>query len=134
MVKTLIDGIGVQEWITDYAVDNPPVYGNNSFVDASTGIEIQDKIGDKVILNITLEDMPTPVALQVAEALQKESVLVDYTTPVPKAGLFRKTAYKASCSDANSFETDYSITDGIKWDISVTLESVDYAVTDSSGL
>lgn len=133
MVKTIIGGIDVQQYITSYRVDNPPVYVNNSFTDI-TGVEVQDKLGDKVTLSLTLEDVPNTEALQLAEVLQADSISVSYTTPVPAAGQFKKTAYTADCSDADPDETDYNETDGILWDINVTLESIDYAASGSDSL
>lgn len=133
MVKTIIGGVDIQQYITSYRVDNPPVYGNNSFTNI-TGIEVQDKLGDKVTLNITLGDVPNAVALQLAKVLQSDSISVSYTTPVPAAGQFKKTSYTADCADADPEESDYDVTDDILWDISVGLESVDYAAPGSDSL
>lgn len=128
MIKTIIGGINVEEYITDYYISNPPVYGAHSFTDI-TGVDIVDKRGDKVILKLTLE-MPTPVALAVAEKLQMDSVTVDYTTPVPKSNVFKKTSYDTKCDDADPEQYDFDITDNIIWIVNVTLESIDYARAD----
>ena len=132
MVKTIIGGIDVQKWITNYRVDNPPIYGNNGFVDIS-GVEIQDKLGDKITIQISMADIPTPIAVQLATILQADSIPVDYTTPAPASNIFKKTSYSTVCCDANPDESDYEITDGILWEIDVTLESLDYNTAHSSG-
>lgn len=133
MVKTIIGGVDVQAWTTAYRIDNPPVYGNNSFTDI-TGIDVLDKLGDKVTLQLSLADVPTDIALQLATAMQADSISVSYTTPVPAAGLFKKVSYNVVCSDADPEQTDYDYTDGIKWDIDINLESIDYAASCSDSL
>lgn len=125
MIKTTIGGIDVQSWITAYKVDNPPVYGNNSFIDVS-GAEVTDKLGDKVILTITMADIPTATAQSIASALMADSIAVTYTTPAPASNNFKKTAYTATCSNADPDESDYTTTTNITWDIDVTLESIDF--------
>lgn len=133
MVKTLIGGIDVAPYILEYRIENPPVYGGNSFTDIG-GAEVQDKLGDKVILHLSMADIPHAVAEQIAAALQADSISVSYTTPVPAAGVFKKTSYNAVCCDADPDETDTSVTDDVKWEIDVTLESTVYAASSGGGL
>lgn len=125
MIKTVIGGIEVQDWITDYHVDNPAIYGDQKFTDIN-GVEVQEKRGDKVILNISMADIPTPTAVQLATVLQQNSIAVDYTTPAPASNKFKKTKYHSECSDGDPDEPDYNATDDVLWDIDVTLESTDF--------
>ena len=122
MVKTIIGGVDVQEYITAYSCQCPSVDGSNGFFDMN-GDWISDKKGDEAILNITLEEVPTPVSEQLAKVLGKSSVEVDYTTPVPRHGSFYKTSYNANCEDADPDEYDFEITDGILWNIDFSLRS-----------
>ena len=125
MIKTTIGGIDVKTWLTAYSLENPPVYGSNSFTDI-TGTEVQDKLGDKIILHLTMEGIPTATASALAVALQADSIAVDYTTPAPASSHFKKTAYSAECDGADPDEDDLSNTDNITWNIDVTLESIDF--------
>ncbi|MGN0598888.1 MAG: hypothetical protein ACI4JK_03240 [Oscillospiraceae bacterium] len=122
MVKTVIGGVDVQKWIEEYKIDISPVYGGNSFTDVN-GEEMQDYLGDKITLRLSLGAVPHEQAAQLADILNKDSVEVEYTTPAPAVSKFKKTAYSAVCSDADPDETDYEVTDRIEWDINVTLES-----------
>lgn len=122
MVKTVIGGIDVQKYITRYSCQCSPVNGNNYFHDIN-GEYFSDRLGDEVSLNITLEEVPTPLSVQLAEVLEAESVTVDYTTPVPKQDKFIKTSYNAECDDADPDTADCDITDGIIWIIQLSLRS-----------
>jgi hypothetical protein len=126
MVKTIIGGVDVQKWIEEYKIDISPVYGGNGFTDVN-GEEVQDYLGDKITLRLSLGEVPHPAATQLADILNTDSVEVEYTTPAPAVSKFKKTAYSAVCYDADPDEEDYDVTDGIKWDIDVTLESVSTA-------
>lgn len=123
MVKTIIGGVDVQEYTSSYSCDCPPVNGGNGFYDAN-GNYISDRLGDEVLLDITLEDVPTPVSMSLAKALEAASVTVDYTTPVPARSEFYKTAYSAECEDADPDDPNFDHTDGIKWTINLSLHSV----------
>lgn len=122
MVKTIIGGMEIQQWIKSYSCQCPPVTGNNGFHDIN-GDYISDKKGDEVLLDIVLEDVPTPDSMRLAEILEAPSVEVDYTTPVPKHDAFYKTSYSADCDDADPDEYDFDITDGILWTIRLSLRS-----------
>lgn len=122
MVKTIIGGIEIQQWIKSYSCQCPPVTGNNGFYDIN-GDYISDKKGDEVLLDIVLEDVPTPVSVALAKKLEAPSVEVDYTTPVPKHDAFYKTSYSADCDDADPDQYDFEITDGILWTIRLSLRS-----------
>lgn len=122
MVKTVIGGVDVQKWIEEYKIDISPVYGGNGFTDIN-GEEVQDYLGDKITLRLSLGEVPHPAAAQLADILNTESVKVEYTTPAPAVSQFKKTAYSAACYDADPYETNYEVTDRIEWDINVTLES-----------
>ena len=50
------------------------------------------------------------------------------------AAEIKKTSYNAVCCDADPDETDTSVTDDVKWEIDVTLESTVYAATGGDGL
>ena len=126
MVKTVIGGVDVQKWLEDYKIDVSPVYGGNSFTDVN-GEEVQDYLGDKITLRLSLGGVPHTAAAQLAEILNAESVTVEYTTPASAVSKFKKAEYSAVCSDADPDEVDYDVTDGIEWDIDVTLESVSTA-------
>ena len=126
MVKTVIGGLAVQDWIEDYKLDISPVHGGNGFTDVN-GEEVQDRLGDKITLHLSLGAVPHTLAAQLAEILNKDSVEVEYTTPAPAVSKFKKTAYSAVCSDSDPDETDPDVTDGIEWDIDVTLESTEAA-------
>lgn len=126
MVKTVIGGLAVQDWIEDYKIDISPVYGGNAFTDVN-GEEVQDRLGDKITLHLSLGAVPHTLAAQLADILNKDSVEVEYTTPAPAVSKFKKTAYSAVCSDSDPDETDPDVTDGIEWDIDVTLESTEAA-------
>ena len=127
MVKTKIGSLAVQEWIEDYKIDISPVYGGNSFTDIN-GEEVQDYLGDKITLSLSLGGVPHGKAAQLANILNAESVTVEYTTPAPATSKFKKTAYSAVCSNADPDTADFDKTGGIEWDISVTLESTEAAV------
>lgn len=129
MVKTVIGGVGVQKWLEEYKIDVSPIYGGNSFTDIN-GEEVQDYLGDKITLRLSLGGVPHTAAAQLADILNTDSVTIEYTTPAPAVSKFKKTAYSAVCSDADPDEVDYDVTDGIEWDIDVTLESV---ITADSG-
>lgn len=87
---------------------------------------MQDYLGDRITLALTLGAVPHATAAQLADILNAESVTVEYTTPAPAVSKFKKTAYSAVCSNADP-DSDYADTDGIEWDISVTLESTEAA-------
>lgn len=125
MVKTDIGGLAVQDWIEDYKIDISPIYGDNSFTDIN-GEEVQDYLGDRITLALTLGAVPHDTAAQLADILNSESVTVEYTTPAPAVSKFKKTAYSAVCSNADP-DSDYADTGGIEWDINVTLESTEAA-------
>ena len=122
MVKTIIGGIAVQQYITHYSCRCPPVTGNNSFFDVN-GNWISDKKGNEVILNISLEGVPTSVSQELAKALEADSVDVEYTTPIPAYGTFYKTDYNATCDDADPDNPDYEDTSNIEWSIQLSLRS-----------
>lgn len=122
MVKTIIGGINVEQWCTRYSLSNPPVNGNNGFYDYE-GNWVPDKKGDETLIEITLEEVPTPDSIRLAEVLEADTVEVDYTTPVPKHDTFYKTAYSADCDDADPENSDPEITDGIIWTINISLRS-----------
>lgn len=126
MVKTVIGGLAVQDWIEDYKIDISPVYGGNGFTDVN-GEEVQDRLGDKITLRLSLGAVPHDQAAQLAEILNNDSVEVEYTTPAPAVSKFKKTAYSAVCSDADPDTADFDDTNGIEWDIDVTLESTEAA-------
>lgn len=132
MVKTIIGGMEIQRWIKSYSCQCPPVTGNNGFHDIN-GDYISDKKGDEVLLDIVLEDVPTPVSVALAKKLEAPSVEVDYTTPVPKHDAFYKTSYSADCDDADPDQYDFEITDGILWTIRLSLRSAGLSVP-SGGL
>jgi len=132
VVKTIIGGMEIQQWIKSYSCQCPPVTGNNGFHDIN-GDYISDKKGDEVLLDIVLEDVPTPDSVRLAEILEAPSVEVDYTTPVPKHDAFYKTSYSADCDDADPDEYDFDITDGILWTIRLSLRSAGLLVP-SGGL
>ncbi|MBQ5320341.1 MAG: hypothetical protein J6K17_14720 [Oscillospiraceae bacterium] len=122
MVKTIIGGVDIQEYITHYSCRCPPVNGNNSFYDTN-GNWISDKKGNEVLLNISLEGVPTSVSQQLATVLESDSVEVEYTTPVPSHGTFYKTDYNATCDDADPDNPDYEDTSNIEWNIQLSLRS-----------
>lgn len=122
----------IQKWIKSYSCQCPPVTGNNGFYDIN-GDYVADKKGDEVLLDIVLEDVPTPVSVALAEKLEAPSVEVDYTTPVPKHDAFYKTSYSADCDDADPDRHDFEITDGILWTIRLSLRSAGLLVP-SGGL
>lgn len=126
MVKTIVGGIAVQDFIEEYKIDISPVHGDNSFTDIN-GEEVQDYLGDRITLNLSLGGVPHTLAAQLAEILNNDSVEVEYTTPAPAVSKFKKTAYSAVCSNADPDTTDFDDTNGIEWDISVTLESTEAA-------
>ncbi|MCH5192991.1 MAG: hypothetical protein J1F11_03450 [Oscillospiraceae bacterium] len=126
MVKTIIGGVDVQEYTTSYAIKSPPITGGNSF-QSVTGNYISGIIGSEVTLDIKLEAVPTPVSMALAKALEGESVMVDYTTPVPARNRFYKVSYDAECEDADPGNKDFDITDGILWNISLSLRSAEAA-------
>lgn len=127
MVKTIVGGLAVQNWIEDYKIDISPVYGDNSFTDIN-GEEVQDYLGDRITLSLSLGGVPHDTAARLAEILNAENVTVEYTTPAPATSKFKKTAYSAVCSNADPDTADFDKTGGIEWDISVTLVSVTAAV------
>lgn len=122
----------IQRWITSYSCQCPPVTGNNGFYDIN-GDYVPDKKGDEVLLDIVLEDVPTPVSEALAKKLEAPSVEVDYTTPVPKHDVFYKTSYSADCDDADPDQYDFDVTDGILWTIRLSLRSAGLLVP-SGGL
>lgn len=124
MVKTIIGGVDVQEYTTAYSVKNPSVMGDNSF-QSVTGNFIPGIVGNEVTLDITLEAVPTPVSLQLAEVMEGESVMVDYTTPVPRRSRFYKVSYDAECEDADPENRDFNVTEDILWNIKLSLRSVE---------
>ena len=126
MVKTIVGGIAVQDFIEEYKIDISPVHGDNSFTDIN-GEEVQDYLGDRITLNLSLGGVPHTLAAQLADILNKDGVEVEYTTPAPAVSKFKKTAYSAVCSNADPDTTDFDDTGGIEWDISVTLESTEAA-------
>lgn len=133
MVKTIIGGVNVQEYITEYSCDFLPEFSNNDFKTVN-GKHINKKMGDNVVLNIRLEEVPTNISLALASALEADEVYVDYTTPLPRRQKFYKTSYRAECDDADPDNTDFTETDGILWNISLTLHSVDIAADGGDGL
>ena len=126
MVKTIIGGVDVQEYITEYAIKNPLIMGNNSF-QSVTGNYIYDIVGSEVTLDIVLEGVPTPVSMQLSAVLEGESVEVEYTTAVPTKKKFYKVSYDAECEYADPNNKDYEDTDGILWNIKLSLRSAEAA-------
>ena len=124
MVKTIIGGVDVQEYTTAYSVKNPPVMSDKSFRSAN-GDYVSGIIGSEVTLDITLEAVPTPISMQLAEALEGDSVIVDYTTPVPARNKFYKVSYDADCEDADPDSKDPEAADGILWNIKLSLHSAE---------
>lgn len=124
MVKTIIGGIDVQEYITRYSISSPPIMNDNAFRSANdeyvTGIT-----GSEVTLKITLEAVPTPVSMKLAEVMNEANFIVDYTTPVPRRNKFHKVLYDAECEDADPDNENYNVTDGILWNIKLSLRSVE---------
>ena len=92
-------------------------------------IELDTEEMKKMWVSLSLEGVPHSVAAQLAEILAADSVEVEYTTPAPAVSTFKKTGYRADCSDSDPDETDPDVTDGVEWDIDVTLESVEYAAS-----
>lgn len=134
MVKTIIGGVDVQEYITSYLCESSPVFSSNTF-SSYDGKNIQKKLGDNVSINIELEEVPTGVSLELAAALEADEVEVDYTSPLPRRQKFYKTSYRADCEDADPDNTDFEATDGILWNISLALQSVSStAVSGGDGL
>lgn len=131
MVKTIIGGVNVQEYITEYSCDFLPKFSSNEFI-TSSGKRVNKKIGDNIVLNIRLEEVPTNISLSLASALAADDVEVDYTTPLPARQKFYKTSYRAECEDADPDNIDFADTDGILWNISLSLHSV--AVSSGDGL
>lgn len=123
MVKTIIGGVDVQKYTVEYSCDCPPVFSDNEFRTVN-GEQIHKKIGDNVTINIRLEEVPTSVSMKLAEALEADEVTVDYTSPIPKRAKFYKTSYRADCEDADPDNKDFEATDGILWNISLSLQSV----------
>ena len=124
MVKTIIGGVDVQDYTTAYEVKNPAVVGGNSF-QSVTGNFIPGIVGNEVTLDITLEAVPTPISLQLAEVMERESVMVDYTTPVPRRSKFYKVSYDAECEDADPENRNFDVTEDILWNIKLSLRSVE---------
>ena len=124
MVKTIIGGVDVQEYTTAYEVKNPAVVGGNSF-QSVTGNFIPGIVGNEVTLDITLEAVPTPISLQLAEVMEGESIMVDYTTPVPRRSRFYKVYYDAECEDADPENRDFDATEDILWNIKLSLRSAE---------
>ena len=106
-----------------YKVTIAPTYGDNGFTDIN-GNEVQDYLGDRVTLALSLIDVPHEAAARLAGILAAESVTVDYTTPAPDSRVFKKTSYSANCSDSDPANPDPDNTGGVTWDIDVTLESI----------
>ena len=133
MVKTIIGGVDVQKYIIDYSCECLPVFSENEFRTAN-GKQIRKKIGDNVTIVITLGEVPTSVSMELAKVLEAENVVVDYTSPIPKRAEFYKTSYRAECEDADPDNKDFEATDGILWNISLSLHSVDTAADGGDGL
>lgn len=133
MVKTIIGGVDVQKYITEYSCELIPVFSSNTFT-AYDGKNIQKKLGDNVVINISLADVPTNVSTELAAELEADEVEVDYTSPLPHRQKFYKTSYRAGCEDADPDNDNYDETDGILWNIDLSLRSVDIAVTGGDGL
>ncbi len=131
MVKVIINGINIQEYITQYSCRCPPVNNNNSFFDIN-GNCISNKKGDEVILNISLEGVPTEISQKLATELEADSVEVDYTTPVSKQGSFYKIDYTAICDNADPDNSDYDDTSNIEWNIQISLRSASLKTMSSS--
>lgn len=125
MVKTIIGGVNVQKYITEYSCDFLPEFSKTVF-NATNGKRINKKMGDSVVLNIRLEEVPTHISLALASVLEADKVEVDYTTPLPGRRKFYKTSYRAECEDADPDNIDFADTDGILWNISLTLNSAAY--------
>ncbi len=100
MVKLTVGGVDIQQWVTAYACQCPPINGSSGFYDQD-GCWVSDKKGDEVTLDITLEEVPTQVSEELARVLEAAEVDVDYTTPVPRHGKFYKTAYTANYDDSD---------------------------------
>ena len=128
MVKTIIGGVDVQEYTTAYSIKCPPVMSENSFRSANGEI-VSGVIGSEVTIDITLEAVPTPVSMRLAKALEEESVVVDYTTPVPARNRFYKVSYDADCEDADPDNRNYDSTGGILWNIKLSLRSAELVGT-----
>lgn len=127
MVKTKIGGVNVQEYTTAYSINNPPVMSDNSFR-AANGDYVTGIIGSEVTLDITLEAVPTQVSMELAKALEGETVVVDYTTPVPARNKFYKVSYDAECEDADPDNRDPENADGVLWNIKLSLRSAELVV------
>lgn len=133
MVKTVIGGVDVQQYITAYRIKSPPIMGDNSFQSAN-GDYVSGIIGSEVNLDITLEEVPTSVSMRLAAVLEAENVEVEYTTPVPERRTFYKTSYEAECEFADPENKNYNDIKNIFWNIQLSLRSVEGIQDQGGGL
>lgn len=104
MVKTIVGGIAVQDFIEEYKIDISPVHGDNSFTDIN-GEEVQDYLGDRITLSLSLGAVPHTLAAQLADILNAESVEVEYTTPVSNKAV--EAALRGKAANSHEHNTRY---------------------------
>lgn len=122
MVKTIIGGLDVGRYITQYTPSVRKVYGNNGFIGAD-GTEIKDVMGDRTTLKIRLERVPTEFSQRLAEICAGDEFEADYTTPLLMRNRFECIAYDAKCTNADPRNRIPSDTGNVLWAIDLTLES-----------
>ncbi len=146
MVKLVIGGIDVSEYVTDnYKINRTP---NNYAANAAGGNTFENWDGTVIYLDGTvrtakeippfkttvsaeLEDVPDGIASAVARATggTPNTVSLVYSTPDESAGPFTCTNYSAEV-DENDFDTEE---DRVKtWKINLTLESAESAASDTA--
>lgn len=124
MIQIKIGNLEISGYITNYNIAVSPVDGGNTFEDINGNI-ISDIRGYKTTISCNLEKVPHNIAQSIAALTSSENE-VTYTTPAELSGRFRFTKYTASPKNGDPRQKNPLITDNITWNISLTLESVNY--------
>lgn len=88
MIQFSLNNINVSDNVSDYKFSSSPVTEGNSFVTAN-GEEVNNIIGYKYQLNISLAQLDTELAEEIIEALNSEQVTISSNTGMIANGTYK---------------------------------------------
>ncbi|MGN0587101.1 MAG: hypothetical protein ACI4JF_07430 [Oscillospiraceae bacterium] len=124
MIQIIAENIPLHPYITSYSISVSPVYSGSKFT-RYDGKDISEIMGQKTIIQCTLEKVPHSAAQDIASIVNKSSFELTYTSPISITEQFKCTKYNAVPKSTDPRQKNPLITDNITWTLSMTLESAD---------
>lgn len=124
MIQVIAENIPLHPYITAYSIAVSPVYSGSKFT-RYDGKDINGMMGQKTVIQCTLEKVPHAAAQEIASIVNKSSFELTYTSPISITQQFKCTKYNAVPKSADPKQKNPLITDNITWTLSMTLESAD---------